>query len=168
MKASYKRRIYLINKDFQIKFIVYTATIAVITLATFYGMLYFFFDELVTLGVRSGFPAGHVYFRFIADNRTDMMNVYYPIASIAVFIIIFVSGIFFSHKIAGPIYRMNTYLRSLSLDTLTSPLSFRKKDFFQELSKSYNKRISFLRNLATTEPDKLIEVLKYKDGEKRD
>jgi len=168
MKAIYKRRIYLINRDFQIKFIIYTASIAVITIALFYGMLYFFFDELVALGVRSGFPAGHVYFKFIADNRSDMMNVYYPIASIAVFIIIFVSGMLFSHKIAGPIYRMNTYLRSISLDNLTSPLIFRKKDFFQDLAKSYNKRIAFLRNIATTEPDKLIEVLKYKDGEKRE
>ncbi len=168
MKADYKRRVYLINKDFQIKFIIYTATIALITIATFYGMLYFFFDELISLGVRSGFPAGHVYFRFIADNRNDMMNVYYPIAAIAVFVIIFVSGMFFSHKIAGPIYRMNTYLRSISLDTLTSPLSFRKKDFFQDLARSYNKRVAFLRNLATTEPDKLIEMLRYKDGEKRE
>lgn len=168
MKPSYKRRIYLINRDFQIKFIIYTAVLALITIATFYGMLHFFFDELTALGIRSGFPAGHVYFKFIADNKTDMMSVYYPIASIAVFILIFVSGIFFSHKIAGPVYRMNTYLRSISLENLTSVLSFRKKDFFQELAKSYNKRMAFLRNLATTEPDKLIEALKYKDGEKRD
>lgn len=166
MKPTYKRRIYLINKDFQIKFIIYTATIALITIAIFYGMLLFFFDELVQLGVQSGFPAGHVYFKFIADNRSDMMNVYFPIAAIFIFALIFVSGTLFSHKIAGPIYRMNTYLRSLSLDSITAPLNFRKKDFFQELAASYNKRILFLRTLATKEPDKLIDTLKLKSGEK--
>lgn len=165
MKPTYKRRIYLINKDFQIRFIIYTATIALITIAIFYGMLLFFFDELVQLGLRSGFPTGHVYFKFIADNRYDMMNIYFPIAAIFVFILIFISGTFFSHKIAGPIYRMNLYLRSLSLDSIVAPLSFRKKDFFQELATSYNKRMMFLRNLATKEPDKLIEVLKLKKGE---
>jgi len=166
MKSTYKRRIYLINKDFQIRFIIYTAIIALITIVTFYGMVYFFFDELLQIGIKSGFPAGHIYFKFIADNKHDMMNVYFPIASITVFIIIIISGTFFSHKIAGPIYRMNTYLRSLSLETLTSPLSFRKKDFFQELAKSYNKRMYFLRTLATKEPNKLIEALKLKDSEK--
>lgn len=166
MKPTYKRRIYLINKDFQIKFIIYTATIALITIAIFYGMLLFFFDELVQLGLKSGFPAGHVYFKFIADNRYDMMNVYFPIAAIFVFIIIFVSGTLFSHKIAGPIYRMNMYLRSLSLESIVSPMNFRKKDFFQDLAVSYNKRLLFLRTLATKEPDKLIDTLKLKHGEK--
>jgi len=166
MKPKYKRRVYLINKDFQIRFIIYTATLALITIAIFYGMLLFFFDELFLLGVRSGFPVGHVYFKFIADNRSDMMNVYFPIAAIFVFILIFISGTFFSHKIAGPIYRMNMYLRSLSLDSITAPLNFRKKDFFQELAVSYNKRVTFLRTLATKEPDKLIDALKLKSGEK--
>ncbi len=166
MKPTYKRRIYLINKDFQIRFIIYTATLALITIAIFYGMLLFFFDELVLLGVRSGFPIGHVYFKFIADNRSDMMNVYFPIASIFVFVLIFISGTFFSHKIAGPIYRMNMYLRSLSLESIVAPVNFRRKDFFQELAVSYNKRVMFLRTLATKEPDKLIDALKLKSGEK--
>ncbi|MFH1222815.1 MAG: hypothetical protein V1647_00555 [Pseudomonadota bacterium] len=166
MKSKYKRRIYLINRDFQTRFVLYTAAIALVTIAIFYGMVYFFFDELVLIGQQSGFPAGHVYFKFIADNKYDMMNVFFPIASVTVFIIIIFSGVLFSHKIAGPIYRMNTYLRSISIDTLTAPLSFRKNDFFQELARSYNKRVYFLRMLATKEPDKLIDALKLKNSEK--
>ncbi|MBN1114962.1 MAG: hypothetical protein JXA66_06440 [Oligoflexia bacterium] len=165
--APYKRRVYLINKDFQIKFIIYTTAIALITIAAFYTMLSFFFQSSIDLGIEAGFPPGHVYFRFIDDSRADM-NVYFLITSVSVFILIFISGLLFSHKIAGPIYRMITYLRSISLDKISEKLSFRKKDFFQELSEAYNKRIQYLRNAATHEPDKLIEALKLREGEKTD
>ncbi|MCX6112926.1 MAG: hypothetical protein NTY22_06585 [Proteobacteria bacterium] len=165
MKPSYKRRIYLINKDFQIKFIVYTLLLSIVTIAIFYGMVYFFFEESITLGVNAGFPAGHVYYKFIEDSRADM-NTYFIIASIVVFIVIFVSGLFFSHRIAGPIYRMNMYLRSIATENLATTINFRKMDFFQELAISYNKRILFLRKLATEKPEKLIELLKFKKGEK--
>ncbi len=165
MKSSYKRRIYLINKDFQIKFIVYTLLLAVVTIAIFYGMIHYFFEESIKLGINAGFPAGHVYYKFIEDSQMDM-NTYFVIASIAVFIVIFLSGLFFSHKIAGPIYRMNMYLRSIAPENLATTINFRKMDFFQELAISYNKRILFLRKLATEKPEKLIEILKFKKGEK--
>ncbi|MEI6092318.1 MAG: hypothetical protein WCQ47_01380 [bacterium] len=165
MKSTYKRKIYLINKNFQTKFIIYTLLVAIVTIATFYGMIYFFFEESVTLGINAGFPAGHVYFKFIEDSRADM-NTYFLISSIFVFILIFVSGLFFSHRIAGPIYRMNMYLRSIAPENLATTINFRKMDFFQELAISYNKRILFLRKMATEKPEKLIEILKFKKGEK--
>jgi len=164
---SYKRRIYLINKDFQLKFIIYTLIIAIVTIATFYGMIYFFFEESINLGINAGFPAGHVYFRFIEDSRHDM-NVYFVIASVVAFVIIFVSGLFFSHRIAGPIYRMNMYLRSIAPENLGTTINFRKMDFFQDLAISYNKRMMFLRKMATEKPEKLIEILKFKGGEKHE
>ncbi len=165
MKPNYKRRIYLINKDFQVKFIVYTLVLAVITIATFYGMIHFFFEESITLGVNAGFPAGHVYYKFIEDSRSDM-NTYFIIASVVVFVVIFLSGLFFSHRIAGPIYRMNMYLRSIAPENLATTINFRKMDFFQDLAISYNKRMMFLRKMATEKPEKLIEILKFKKGEK--
>ncbi len=161
----HKRRIYLINKSFQIKFIIYTLLIAIFTIATFYGMLYFFFEESVQLGIKAGFPDGHVYYRFVEDNRSDM-NVYFVTASIVVFLVITVTGVFFSHRIAGPIYRMNLYLRSISPESLASTINFRKLDFFQDLAISYNKRIMFLRKMATEKPESLIEILKFKKDEK--
>lgn len=165
MISKYKRKIYLINKDFQIRFIIYTIILAVITIASFYGMITYFFQESVNLGIQAGFPEGHVYFRFIEGSKTDM-NSYFIIASLLVFLLIFVSGVLFSHKIAGPLYRMNSYLRSLSVEEIVKPLKFRNKDFFQEVANSYNKRIMFLRNLATHDPEKLINTLKIKDTDK--
>lgn len=162
---SYKRRIYIINKNFQIKFVIYTLLMALFTIATFYGMLHFFFQESITLGVQAGFPEGHVYYRFIDDSRADM-NVYFLMSSVFVFLVIVISGVFFSHRIAGPIYRLNMYLRSITPETLASTINFRKLDFFQDLAISYNKRIMFLRKMASEKPEKLIEILKFKKDEK--
>ncbi|MEI6080636.1 MAG: hypothetical protein WCQ53_08390, partial [bacterium] len=102
---------------------------------------------------------------FIEDSRSDM-NTYFIIASVVVFVVIFLSGLFFSHRIAGPIYRMNMYLRSIAPENLATTINFRKMDFFQDLAISYNKRMMFLRKMATEKPEKLIEILKFKKGEK--
>jgi methyl-accepting chemotaxis protein len=163
--ATYKRRTYLINKNFQIKFIIYTTIIALLTIAAFYATITLFFQESIQLGIDAGFPQGHVYFRFVEDSKADM-NAYFIVVSLIVFLMILISGIFFSHKIAGPLYRMNMYLKTLAVDKITSPLKFRNKDFFQELATNYNKRIMFLRNLATHEPEKLIDAMKIKDKDK--
>jgi hypothetical protein len=138
---------------------------ALFTIATFYGMLHFFFQESIALGVQAGFPEGHVYYRFIDDSRADM-NAYFLMSSIFVFTVIVVSGVFYSHRIAGPIYRLNMYLRSITPETLASTINFRKLDFFQDLAISYNKRIMFLRKMASEKPEKLIEILKFKKDEK--
>jgi hypothetical protein len=162
-KAAYKRRVYLINKDFQVKFIVFTMVIAVIIICAFYGMVHYFFRASVNLGVEAGFPPGHVYFRFVQDSRSDM-NVFFLITAVVVFILITVAGTIFSHKIAGPIYRLTNYLLSVSAEKLIEPVKFRTNDFFLEVAEAYNRRVEFLRNMATNTPSKLIDALKHKDN----
>lgn len=161
-KITYKRRVYLINKNFQIKFIIYTMILAVLIICAFYGMVHYFFKTSVSLGMEAGFPPGHVYFRFVEDSRADM-NIFFIITSAIVFVMLMITGTFFSHKIAGPIYRLTNYLLSISADKITEPVKFRNHDFFPEVADAYNRRIEFLRNMATNEPTKLIEIMKHKD-----
>lgn len=163
---AYKRKIYLINRDFQVKFLLYSIGLSLITITIFYFMIHSFFEDTMLIGIQSGFPKDHIYFQFIENNKADM-NLYFLFASIAVFAFILLSGILYSHKIAGPIYRTSAYLRTLAIDKLKLPLNFRKNDFFHELSESYNKRLGLLRDLATNDPEKLIEALKYEKGEKK-
>lgn len=165
--SSYRRKVYLINKNFQVKFLIYSIFISLTTITVFYLMIYSFYQYGRELGLEMGFPPGHIWFRFIDERQSDMGS-FFMVTALIVFLFIVISGIWYSHKIAGPIYRMNTQLKTISLDKIVSKLSFRKHDFFQELAVSYNKRISFLRNLANEEPEKLIETLKHNSQENND
>jgi len=164
--SSYRRKVYLINKNFQVKFLLYSVFISFITITIFYLMIYSFYEYGRQLGLEMGFPQGHIWFTFIEERQTDMIS-FFLITSIIVFLFIVISGIWYSHKIAGPIYRINSQLRTISLDKIVDKLSFRKRDFFQELAVSYNKRLHFLRTLASEKPDDLIKILKFKEEENK-
>jgi hypothetical protein len=49
-----------------------------------------------------------------------------------------VSGVLFSHRIAGPIYRLNQQMEKDAKLREVNLVSFRKGDFFPELAGSYN------------------------------
>jgi hypothetical protein len=55
------------------------------------------------------------------------------------FFVLVTGSVYLSHKIAGPIFRLNRYLREMAQGK-TSPqsLRFRKYDFFQDLADNFN------------------------------
>ena len=57
------------------------------------------------------------------------------------FIILIVTGIYFSYKIAGPIYHMKNLLRDKIAGKQVSALQFRKTDPFHELSDLVNQSL---------------------------
>jgi len=64
-------------------------------------------------------------------------------------VILTFTGIYFSYKIAGPLYRMKNLLRDKIDGKPVSALQFRKSDPFQELSGLVNKAM----NLEKPKPD---------------
>ena len=55
-----------------------------------------------------------------------------------IFLILMPAGIIFSHRICGPIYRIDQQMRKDSSAHHMGLVKFREKDFFPELSGSYN------------------------------
>jgi nitrogen fixation/metabolism regulation signal transduction histidine kinase len=47
-------------------------------------------------------------------------------------------GIYFSHKIAGPLYRLKKHLNETAAGKAAQPLKFRTGDYFQEIADAYN------------------------------
>ncbi len=139
-----KTRSVLINPRFQWTLIGYAAFIATLILLAVYGLFSFGFHEFVHIGNQAGLPVDHVYFQFIKMQEATFLRV---IAAIAVLIgiILTVGGLIISHKIAGPIYRMQKELNSMSSQKPVVPreIHFRKGDFFPELSEAFN---TFVQN----------------------
>lgn len=60
------------------------------------------------------------------------------LAALGIFIVSIPVGILFSHRIAGPVYRINKQLQNDVKAQNMNLVTFRKKDFFPELAGSYN------------------------------
>jgi hypothetical protein len=133
----------LINPKFQWTLIGYAAFVATLILLAVYGLFSFGFHEFVQIGTQAGLPADHVYFQFIQMQETTFLRV---IAAIAVLIgiILIVGGLMISHKIAGPIYRMQKEFNQMrdANPVELHPIQFRKGDFFPELAESFNSLVT--------------------------
>ena len=69
--------------------------------------------------------------------------------------------IFFSHKIAGPLYKLQKHLKLLREDNNPGNLFFRKGDYFQELADDVNETFTHLEESYKNDLVYLSEVTSY-------
>ena len=131
------RKVYLINPRFQLRITTYFILLALINILVFYGCVYYFFDIFSSKGIEIGLPENHVFFMFIEDQVSQMTSIFIVMSILTIFILL-IAGIFISHRIAGPMYRLNMDLRGMAEKKELKMLKFRKKDFFQEIPEAFN------------------------------
>ncbi len=136
----------LINPRFQWTLIGYTALIAATILVSMYGLFSYGFHEFMQVGTQAGFPPTHPYFQFIQMQEASFLKVIAAIALVVSFILI-VGGLFISHKIAGPLYRMRKDLLKMAEKNPAElkAIQFRKGDFFPDLPEAFNELVEAMR-----------------------
>ena len=130
---------FLINTDFQIQFIASLLLISVVSMSIIYLANDYFFHTYMQKGQLLNLPPDHPYFLMIHEQKRFMTKVFLAVAS-SISSIAILWGLFYSHKIAGPLYRLQRYFTdAASLNTeLQSKIYFRDNDFFQEVPVSIN------------------------------
>ena len=73
--------------------------------------------------------------------------------SIGSFVGLGLYGVILSHRIAGPLYRLNRHMLRVAKGDEMGEVSFRKGDFFIELSDSYNAQYKALKSGVREAPD---------------
>jgi hypothetical protein len=93
----------------------------------------------------------------IQEQKSFMTKVYVIVAG-SISGIACLWGLFYSHKIAGPLYRLNKYFEDAALSgaPLEKKVYFREDDFFQEVPVSINKYID-----GVTGKSQIVEKTKY-------
>ena len=134
-----KKSSLLINPRFQWTLIGYAALVATLILITVYSLISFGFHEFIEIGKQAGLPVDHVYFQFIQMQEVTFNRVIFVISAV-VGLVLIVGGLAISHKIAGPIYRMQKELNRMreSNPPQLSEITFRKGDYFPELAETFN------------------------------
>ncbi|MEA9355083.1 hypothetical protein SHI21_02670 [Bacteriovorax sp. PP10] len=113
---------------------------SLVSIAVFYLATLYLFWNFEQTGYSVGIPEGHIFFRFIADQRS-LMNTILLIAAPIITLVTCYIGIKLSHRVAGPIYRMTKHLEELNEKGEIKEVKFRENDYFLELQNEFNKFI---------------------------
>jgi hypothetical protein len=140
MENLNRRKIFVINPKLQYRFLTISLALSFISIAIFYIATLFLFWRFEQTGYSVGLPAGHIFFRFITDQRNTMnliLLVAFPLITMITCYIV----IKLSHQVAGPIYQMTKHLKKLNESNELSAVKFRENDYFLELQDEFNKFI---------------------------
>ena len=155
-KLPYKRRLrsVLIHKPMQREFTLVVISLLIVSSLTISFVIHFTIRQAMLGG---GYRFGKI------SAYEVMSEVSYNLitrASLVLFVTIVVIGlfgIFFLHRIAGPVYRFRRILRSLTEGEVPEELHLREGDFFRETAEELNRLLQSLRQRR-----ELIEGLKVK------
>lgn len=139
-----RRKKYIINPKFQYRFILATLIPNVASLILFYIMIDLYFIKLVRDGKDLGLPEEHPYFMLLRDQSLLMDKVFIVVA-ICTTLFFFIWGVIFSHKIAGPLFRLKAHFDESAGNSEMKKLSFRPGDFFLEIPEAYNRWLDSLK-----------------------
>ncbi|MFT7219441.1 MAG: methyl-accepting chemotaxis protein [Candidatus Azotimanducaceae bacterium] len=164
---KYKRRNYLINPEFQLRFMAYISIAVLAGLSVLYLSNLWYFDLLLDQGYELGLDPGHPYYAFIEDQRT-LLHRTYACVSVIVFVLLMTFALFLSHRIAGPVYRLKVQMRDIvAKNGDVRPVHLRSKDFFPEVAEEMNEMLAYLKEnegFGTIRPDDSLKTVEGEEG----
>lgn len=158
---KYKRKQYLVAKKFQLKYVglillLMFATAALCSYVVYYTSMLLMGEKLANV-----YPQGRLV------SIVKIVNFRILISLILVTPLVALIGIFLSHRIAGPIYRMEKFLSSVATGDLTSRIILRTKDELITLASGINTVVDSLKVSVTDERARLRRALSELDGVKK-
>lgn len=144
LTKSEKRKKLLINPRFQTQFVAFSLVICLLVALFFFGSNLYFFHKLRGIGQTFGLANTNPFFTLISQQETMMQKILIFSTS-CLLALITLAGLLFSHKISGPLLRLNERMADTSSLDNDNKLRFRKSDFFPELAHEFNQMIDRLK-----------------------
>ena len=163
MRKSYRRKQYFIDKKFQTKFIVKFCTIIILSSLLIGALTFLFSQNSTTVAIENT----QVTVKRTADFILPMLTSIAVIVAIFSALIVLAISLLASHKISGPLYRLQREIASIEKLDLRRNFSIRANDQLQALAKSLNGMCNSLRSKqleANTKLTKLKDYLASKDS----
>ena len=138
-RKLHRRRHYIIKKAFQLKYIALLLAVVLISVIITGYTIYYNIWTLLGDKLANVYPQG----RLITIFRT--VNVRLAINMIFVSMLCIGIGIFASHRIAGPVFRMIRFLNTVAAGDYNQKLTLRKTDELKDLAEAINKVVDRLK-----------------------
>jgi len=152
IQAGYKRKQYIVAKKFQLR---YVGLILALVFAT--GILcsyVVYYTSMLLLGdkLANVYPQG----RLVSIVNIVNLRILFSLVLITPLVVII--GIYASHKIAGPIYRIEKFLAAMATGDLSAPLVLRKNDELVSLADGINRVADSLKATVKQEKEQLART----------
>jgi hypothetical protein len=136
----------LINPGFQLRFMAYMTLASIISISVFYFANTLYFNAVYEMGNELGLDSTHPYFAFIDTQKALLLRIYILLSAVS-FALLMAFGLLISHRIAGPIYRVEKYMQSIADGECDfEPVHLRRGDFFPEIENIVNASIQRLHD----------------------
>ena len=144
-----RRKVLLINPRFQISIIAFMAGVSAVATGIFYVGACYCFWRFRSMGQAIGLPKEHVFFRFISEQEIFVNWGFLIVGAVAIIFIVG-CGVFISHRVAGPLYRLQKHMGRVASGETIAPVAFRDMDYFPELAQGYNLQLEALKGTNKT------------------
>ena len=154
--AAYKRKIYLIDPKFQIKFSLSICLILFVSSLIYPFTIYDLMSQFINYAASHSTDIAQT-----IDQKRKSLIIILILWQLGFTALVFIIGIFFSHKIAGPIYKLKKHLRMIRDGQASEDLYFRQGDHFHDLADEINDTFNTLREEYRNDFVYLSEVNAY-------
>ena len=141
-----RRKNYFIKKEFQAKFILKFCALVMLTATISSVLIYLFLSHSVTTVFENSKITIKTSTEFIMPGLILSTLVSVVLVSLATIIVV----LFISHRIAGPLYKLESSLEKLGEGDLSFDIYFRKNDEARVLSEVFNKTRQRLNNMISS------------------
>ena len=153
---SYSRKIYLINPKFQIRFSLYVCIIVFVTSIIYPFTIYSLMNNIIVFFSLKNPEIASMY-----ESKRDSLVFFLVLLHLGFTCLTFLTCIFFSHKIAGPLYKLKKHLAEIRANGIKDHVFFRKGDYFLEVADEVNQTFDLIHDSYKNDLIYLGEVNSY-------
>ena len=140
MKKINLRKVILINRNFQLSLLFKISLMGVLIEGIFYSANFYFFKKMEDQAIQAGLNPDNIFFQYL-DTQKVLMNKVFLISTILTIVVIVWGGLYLSHKVAGPLYRLTQHMKNFNINNI-EPVKFRQGDYFPEIEETFNEFIN--------------------------
>ena len=159
--TGHKRKQYLVARKFQLKYVGIILMLVFLTgilcsYVVYYTAMFLFGDKLANV-----YPQGRLM------SIVNTVNIRILLSLLLITPLIVVIGIYASHRIAGPIYRIEKFLDGMASGEFSTPLRLRKKDELINLADGINRAVEGIKTTIRQEREILARTAVSLDALRR-
>lgn len=159
--TGYKRKQYIVAAKFQLKYI--GLILALVFLTGILCSYVVYYTSMLLLGdkLANVYPQGRLI------SIVNMVNIRILLSLLLITPLVVIIGIYASHKIAGPIYRIEKFLNAMADGDFSMPLTLRKNDELIALANGINRVTESVKAMVRQERENLARATVSLDSIRR-
>jgi len=149
-----RRRIHIVKMKFQRDFILKFCAIIIISALIIAGIVY----ALSMSSTTAVFENSRLILKSTADFMVPLLILSCLVAIITMGTLTIIFTLVISHRIAGPLYRLEKDIAEVNNGNLNMEIRVRKDDELQDLAKSLNQMLKLINNAVSVVSKEIIDI----------